>query len=173
MFPIAHASRVRGDQHGTDLDVILRQRHHQAAIENRLMEVNRSAFDQEKASLLHGLFQIGQGQAEEGCGWTGCGNAPPWPMCRSLAIPGPWAGETEMSQSRGKPSPRAKAIAVGLVRTGRAAKSRAAAGFIRADGGDATYWISDDGARVLRGDTLDTAEQLQSGFLEAMARAGG
>ena len=77
-----------------------------------------------------------------------------------------------MSESREKPSPRAKAIAAGLVRTGRAAKSRAAAGFIRADGGDATYWISGDGARVLRGDVVDTADELQRGFIEAMARAG-
>jgi hypothetical protein len=77
-----------------------------------------------------------------------------------------------MSQSRGKPSPRAQAIAAGLIRTGRAAKSRAAAGFIRADGGDATYWVSDDGARLLRGDAVDTADELQPGFAAAMARAG-
>jgi hypothetical protein len=78
-----------------------------------------------------------------------------------------------MSQSSEKPSPRARAIAAGLVRTGRAAKSRAAAaGFIRADGGDAVYWISDDGARVLRGDAIDSADELQRGFIEAMARAG-
>jgi hypothetical protein len=76
-----------------------------------------------------------------------------------------------MSQSSGKPSPRAQAIAAGLVRTGRAAKSRAAGNFIRADGAGPTYWISRDGARVLRGDVIDTADELQRGFIEAMARA--
>jgi hypothetical protein len=77
-----------------------------------------------------------------------------------------------MIQLKGKPSPRAKAIAVGLVRTGRAAKCRAAAGFVRVDGGEATYWVSNDGARVLRGDMIDSAMELQRGFIEAMARAG-
>jgi hypothetical protein len=42
---------------------------------------------------------------------------------------------------------RAQAIAAGLVRTGRAARCRAAAGFIRADRVGAIYWISRDGAR--------------------------
>jgi hypothetical protein len=56
MFPSANASRVRGDQQGADVYVILRQRHNQAAVENWLIKMDRSAFDQEKASLLHGLF---------------------------------------------------------------------------------------------------------------------
>jgi hypothetical protein len=77
-----------------------------------------------------------------------------------------------MSQSNGKPSPRAKAIAAGLVRTGRAAKSRAAGNFIRADGGDATYWVSIDGTHLLRGDAVEIADELQRGFIDAMARAG-
>jgi hypothetical protein len=34
-----------------------------------------------------------------------------------------------------------------------------------------THWISRDGARVLRGDVIDTADELQRGFIEAMARA--
>jgi hypothetical protein len=77
-----------------------------------------------------------------------------------------------MSQSREKPSARAQAIAAGLIRTGRAVRSRAAAGFIRADGVGATYWITGDGARVLRGDAVEIADELQSGFAAAMARAG-
>jgi hypothetical protein len=77
-----------------------------------------------------------------------------------------------MSRPIEKPSPRAQAIAAGLVRTGRAAKSRALGNFIRADGGSAVYWISRDGARVLRGEVADTADELQRGFIEAMARAG-
>ena len=76
-----------------------------------------------------------------------------------------------MSRST-KPSPRAQAIAAGLVRTGRAAQFRAAGAFIRADGGSATSWISNDGARVLRGDVADSADELQPGFIDAMARAG-
>jgi hypothetical protein len=67
---------------------------------------------------------------------------------------------------------RAQAIAAGLIRTGRATKSRAAAGFIRADGVGATYWITGDGARLLRGDAVEIADELQRGFIEAMVRAG-
>jgi hypothetical protein len=59
-----------------------------------------------------------------------------------------------MGKPTEKPSPRAQAIATGLVRTGRAAKHRAAAGFIRADGIGPTCWVSADGARVLRGDVI-------------------
>jgi hypothetical protein len=69
-------------------------------------------------------------------------------------------------------SQRAKAIAEGLVRSGRAAKFRVAAGFVRANGGGAIYWISADGTRVLRGDAVDSADELQPGFLQAMVRAG-
>jgi hypothetical protein len=41
--------------------------------------------------------------------------------------------------------------------------------FLRADGVGATYWVSNDGTRVLRGDTIGGADELQPGFLEAMA----
>jgi hypothetical protein len=78
-----------------------------------------------------------------------------------------------MSQPIEKPSPRAQAIAAGLVRSGRAARSRVAGNFIRADGGGAVYWVSRDGGRLLRGDVVDSADELQRGFIEAMARAGG
>jgi hypothetical protein len=36
----------------------------------------------------------------------------------------------------------------------------------------AFYWISFDGRRVLRGESPDDPEELQPGFIEAMARAG-
>ena len=71
-----------------------------------------------------------------------------------------------------EPSARAQAIAAGLVRAGRATNYRVFGNFVRADGVGATYWISHDGTRVLRGDTIGGADELQPGFLEAMARAG-
>jgi hypothetical protein len=70
------------------------------------------------------------------------------------------------------PSPRAQAIAAGLVRAGRATNYRVFGNFVRADGAGATYWVSNDGMRVLRGDTIGGADEMQPGFLEAMARAG-
>ena len=74
-----------------------------------------------------------------------------------------------------KPSitPRAKAIAEGLVRTGRAAKFQVSGKYVRADGiGTAIYWVTSDGTRVLRGDVPHTADELQAGFVEKMVRAG-
>jgi hypothetical protein len=76
-----------------------------------------------------------------------------------------------MNHTSKSPSPRAWAIAEGLVRTRRATKYDAIEGYIRADGGAQRYWISDDGKRVLRGTIIPTAEELQDGFIEAMARA--
>ena len=70
------------------------------------------------------------------------------------------------------PSPRAQAIAAGLVRAGRATNYRVFGNFVRADGVGATYWVSNDGTRVLRGDMIGGADEMQPGFLEAMARAG-
>jgi hypothetical protein len=64
-----------------------------------------------------------------------------------------------MSLSTRCPSVRALAIAAGLVRTGRAATYQFADSFICAEGGaGGRYWISDDGTRVLRGDSLAYAE---------------
>jgi hypothetical protein len=68
------------------------------------------------------------------------------------------------------PSPCARAIVAGLVRAGRATHYRVFGNFVRADGVGATYWVSNDGTRVLRGDTIGSADELQPGFLEAMAR---
>lgn len=74
--------------------------------------------------------------------------------------------------SRG-PSPRAWAIAAGLVRTRRATQYDVTIGYIRADGVDGQrYWISDDGHRVFKGTTIAIADELQGGFIEAMSRAG-
>ena len=78
-----------------------------------------------------------------------------------------------MSRLRKPPSERAWAVAAGLVRTGRAATYEALESFIRAEGAGAIrYWISDDGARLLRGRALADADELQPGFIDAMARAG-
>jgi hypothetical protein len=70
-------------------------------------------------------------------------------------------------------SPRSMAIASGLVRTGRASQQRVAFGHIqlRANRGGGFYWIPADGGRLLRGDDLEGAEELQPTFTEAMAQA--
>jgi hypothetical protein len=70
------------------------------------------------------------------------------------------------------PSPRAQAIAAGLVRTGRATNLRVTGNFVRADGLGATYWVRTDGTGVLRGHMIGGADELQTGFIEAMVRAG-
>jgi hypothetical protein len=71
-------------------------------------------------------------------------------------------------------SARAKAIANGLIRTGRASDGRAARGYLRlrAERSGSFYWVAADGSRLLRGDDLDTAEELQSSFVETMIQAG-
>lgn len=72
-----------------------------------------------------------------------------------------------------EPTDRAWAIAAGLVRTRRAATYEAGDSFICAEGiGVVRYWISADGDRLLRGRRLTDAEELQVGFIDAMARAG-
>ena len=77
-----------------------------------------------------------------------------------------------MTHSSRSPSPRAWAIAAGLVRTRRATKYDVTDGYIRAEGRAQRYWITDNGARVLRGKIIATADVLQDGFVDAMARAG-
>jgi len=71
-------------------------------------------------------------------------------------------------------SQRAKVIARGLIRTGRANRGgQPDHGLIRFEcpnGG--FYWISLDGARLLRGTTLWDADELQPKFCAAMERAG-
>ena len=70
-------------------------------------------------------------------------------------------------------SPRAKQIAEGLVRTGRASDARLFRTWLqlRATAGN-FYWIALDGSALLRGATFDGAEELQQRFSDAMARAG-
>ena len=71
-------------------------------------------------------------------------------------------------------SPRAKAIAQGLIRTDRAgARGVYDRGTLRLEclsGG--FYWIALNGSRLLRGTRLPTADELQPKFIEAMERAG-
>jgi hypothetical protein len=71
------------------------------------------------------------------------------------------------------PSRRAKEIAEGLVRTGRAFDVRVVGTWLqlRAKTGN-FYWISMDGSFLLRGDVVDGAEELQPKFADSMARAG-
>jgi hypothetical protein len=72
-------------------------------------------------------------------------------------------------------SDRAKAVAKGLVCTGRAApSSKVMQGMLhlKCHGGDDYYWIALDGSRLLRGRWLSEAEELQPKFIDAMERAG-
>jgi hypothetical protein len=68
---------------------------------------------------------------------------------------------------------RARAIVDGLVRTGHGSDPRFADAYVqlRAKIGG-FYFVALDGARLLRGDTFEEAEELQAKFVEAMARAG-
>ncbi len=60
------------------------------------------------------------------------------------------------------PSRRAMAIANGLIRSGRAPHPQAARGFIRLAGtSGGRYFVSFDGERVLRGDTVEQASEIQ------------
>jgi hypothetical protein len=65
-------------------------------------------------------------------------------------------------------SPRAKQIAEGLVRTGRASDARLFRTWLqlRATAGN-FYWIAMNGSALLRGDTFDGAEELQPSFADA------
>ena len=69
---------------------------------------------------------------------------------------------------------RAKVIAEGLIRSGRADKhSVFDQGMLRLerfDGG--YYWLALNGSRLLRGASLRTAEELQPGFADAMMLSG-
>ena len=68
---------------------------------------------------------------------------------------------------------RARAIVDGLVRTRRGSNPRFADTYVqlRARVGG-FYFVVHDGARLLRGDTFEEAEELQATFAEAMAKAG-
>ena len=71
-------------------------------------------------------------------------------------------------------SPRAKAIAEGLIRTKRAGLHGVIdRGMLKLEctkGG--YYWISLDGARVVRGKSIFESDELQPKFCDAMERAG-
>jgi hypothetical protein len=74
---------------------------------------------------------------------------------------------------------RARHIATGLLRTGRARQSppeieSGLAEFVRLERRESagSYWIRRDGKEVRSGVSFVDAEQLQSGFVEKMAAAG-
>jgi hypothetical protein len=70
-------------------------------------------------------------------------------------------------------SATATAIAIGLIRSGRAAHSERVGDVLRLSRrGGGYYWISFDGAELRIGETLLDAEPLQSTFTAAMARVG-
>jgi hypothetical protein len=78
-----------------------------------------------------------------------------------------------MTAAKAEASDRARAIIEGLVRTGRGTSPQVAGAYVRLRariGG--FYWVPIDGTRLLRGDDVDAAEQLQESFTETMARAG-
>ena len=71
-------------------------------------------------------------------------------------------------------SPRAKAIAEGLIRTDRAGKHGVYdQGMLRLERrGGGFYWIALNGSRLFRGVRLPTADELQPRFMDAMEQAG-
>jgi hypothetical protein len=72
-------------------------------------------------------------------------------------------------------SPRARAIAEGLIRTKRTgAHGIFDQGMLRLErrGGGGFYWIELDGRRLFRGVQWLTADELQPKFIDAMERAG-
>ena len=71
-------------------------------------------------------------------------------------------------------SARGRAIATGLIRSKRA-DSRGVFdnGMLRLDRkGGGYYWISLNGARLLKGDKIFDADELQPGFADAMMLSG-
>jgi hypothetical protein len=77
------------------------------------------------------------------------------------------ASEEIMKTALPTPSFRAMAIADGLIRSGRASHPQAIRGFIRL-----ASFVSFDGERLLRGNTVEYASPLQPGFIDAMVRKG-
>jgi hypothetical protein len=71
-------------------------------------------------------------------------------------------------------SERAHKVARGLIRTKRAAPLiNVDHGMLRLGClGGGSYWVSLDGRRVLRGEALSEADELQPKFGDAMERAG-
>ena len=71
------------------------------------------------------------------------------------------------------PGARARAVAQGLIASGRATAMRPVGSFIRvrSERGP-VYWVSHSGNALLRGEASETAEELQAGFVDAMARLG-
>jgi hypothetical protein len=71
------------------------------------------------------------------------------------------------------PTPRAIAIANGLIRSRRASHPETFRKYIRLAGTSRErYYVAFSGNRLFRGDTLEQASELQSGFIETMARKG-
>jgi hypothetical protein len=70
-------------------------------------------------------------------------------------------------------SNQARAIIADLVRTERGSEPEIASThvWLLARAGR-FYWVRLDGGRLLRGNNIDDAEQLQESFTETMARAG-
>lgn len=72
-----------------------------------------------------------------------------------------------------RPTNSANAIAAGLIRTGRAARTERVGDVLRLKrraGG--FYWIGFDGAELRKGETLLDAEPLQQSFTLTMALSG-
>jgi hypothetical protein len=72
-----------------------------------------------------------------------------------------------------EPTVRASAIVDGLIRTGRAARPWPFHGFMRLAGSaGGFYFVAFRGDQVLRCTSLKDADELQTGFVIAMERAG-
>ena len=77
-----------------------------------------------------------------------------------------------MMSSNSSPSRRAVMMSTGLIITGRAASPKRIDGFICLEAlAGGFFWVAYDGSRLLRGESLADAEELQPTFAEAMVRA--
>lgn len=89
--------------------------------------------------------------------------------CRMVAS----ASSTSMMRLASHASAKAWAIATGLVNTGRGVTPVAVRGYICVRSARAGYyWISNTGDRLLYGLGIDSAVDLQPGFVESMERSG-
>ena len=81
---------------------------------------------------------------------------------------------THTATAMARPSARADAVARGLLRVGHAIGGiNREYGMLRLQSRiSGNYWVSRNGRRVYQGQTLFAATSAQSGFIDAMSRAG-
>jgi hypothetical protein len=78
-----------------------------------------------------------------------------------------------MEEPGPRPTDRARYVALGLIRSGRADRQERVGDLLRLERiGGGFYWLDISGRELRRGDTLADAEELQPTFLKAMHEIG-